>query len=106
MFRHDKRQSISRQERGHDAHFKVITAASDSLNVISRNFFTGRVSGQDEPSAGFRSRIENDWARQEGTLNREISSVTALTELVERSTNLVNRLAEEELVESSELEKF
>ena len=85
---------------------KLLQQQAIVLMLSAGIIFTGRVSGQDEPSAGFRSRIENDWARQEGTLNRSISSVTALTELIERSPNLVNRLGEEELVESSELEKF
>ena len=61
---------------------------------------------QDEPTAGFRAKIEADWERQEATRDRSVDDVDALRDLIERSNGLIERLAGDKLVESSKLDAF
>ncbi len=70
-------------------------------------FFAGAFAiAQDEPTAGFRAKIEADWERQEGTLNRSVSDVDALRDLIDRSDELAARLEEDGLVEETKLDAF
>ncbi|MBQ9874149.1 MAG: hypothetical protein IJM30_06775 [Thermoguttaceae bacterium] len=66
----------------------------------------GAARAQDEPTSGFRSRIEADWERQEGTRDRAIGSPDALRDLIDRSDALATRLDEESLVEPDKLAAF
>ena len=77
-----------------------------SLAFAAAAFFGSFAAAQDEPTSGFRARIENDWARQEATQGRELSSPDALAELIERSEALADRLDEESLVDAETLAAF
>ena len=61
---------------------------------------------QEEPTSGFRARIEQDWSRQEETRGRELGAPEALEELIERSEKLLERLAEDELAPVERLDAF
>ncbi|MBR4751366.1 MAG: PD40 domain-containing protein [Thermoguttaceae bacterium] len=61
---------------------------------------------QDEPTAGFRAKIEADWERQEATRDRSVADVDALRDLIVRSNELIERLESDKLVENSKLDVF
>ncbi|MBR5759488.1 MAG: PD40 domain-containing protein, partial [Thermoguttaceae bacterium] len=61
---------------------------------------------QDEPTAGFRTKIEADWERQEATRDRSVADVDALRDLIARSNELIERLESDKLVENSKLDVF
>ncbi len=61
---------------------------------------------QNEPTAGFRAKIEADWERQEATRDRSVEDCDALRDLIARSGALLERLANDKLVENSKLDAF
>lgn len=79
-----------------------------SFVVASTLFFCAAVSSQaqDGVSPGFRARVEADWTRQEGTLDRQIWSAEALADLIDRCNNLAECLADNSLVDEAKLTAF
>lgn len=59
---------------------RIATASSESLNIICRDFFGGRVARRDgESDATFRSRIKRELLRPKATRAALISTLTELT---------------------------
>ncbi len=78
-----------------------------TIVLVLLAFFSGSfILGQDEPTSGFRAKIEADWARQESTRNRSLNDADSLRDLIARSNALIERLASEELVDKEKLDAF
>lgn len=79
---------------------------SAALAFSAALFLGAFAAAQDEPTAGFRSRVEADWAKQEETRDRTVGTADALTDLIERSDALLFCLEENELVGAETLRAF
>ena len=77
-----------------------------SLAISATLVFGALARAQEEPTAGFRARIEADWARQEETRDRTIGTKDALDDLIARSDDLLACLEENEYVDADKLDAF
>ena len=77
-----------------------------SLAISATLVFGSFAKAQEEPTAGFRARIEADWAKQEGTRDRTVGTKDALDDLIARSGDLLACLEENEYVDADKLDAF
>ncbi|MDO5554413.1 MAG: hypothetical protein Q4G68_11700 [Planctomycetia bacterium] len=73
-----------------------------TISVISFAMKTGAEESR-EVQSDFRTRVQEDWARQESHLDRTIASASATTDLISRLERLTVCLEEEALVEPEKL---
>ena len=85
--------------------FKKLRCAA-SVATFLAFLFCSLAIAQEEPVAGFRAKIEADWERQEATQDRSIGDADALRDLIDRSNRLIERLANDNLVDNATLDAF